>query len=382
MLLAIDTATRYAGVALYDGHRVLAEETWRSANYHTVELMPAVVRMLDRQGVDVAALKAIGISLGPGSFTGLRIGMGVAKGLALTRQIPLLGVSTLRATAYPHFHWRRGAVCAVVEAGRTRLCVQFFRRRRGRWRPAEGPRLTTPEGLCDLAEVTTLFCGEIDATLSSLLQERLEERAVLVSPAASLRRAGYLAELAWNRFRRGEADDLNALSPIYLQQPASAGGDGDPAPAVRPTRAPLRRDERAAVRLPVPKFWQAVAALLAQKRVYLAPKGTTPDFSPPEQGELIGWYDRTKPRLLLLTKTCLARVKEYWQAREQRFKMGARSLRRELWHQGYLVERGDGRHFEKKCYIDRQIGRRRVLVIDVEQVEKKTGIVLAEHWED
>ncbi len=220
MLLAIDTATRYASLAVYDGERVISEETWLTANYHTVELMPAIVRMLERQDVSVEALQAVGVSLGPGSFTGLRIGMGVAKGLVLSREIPLLGVLTLEVVAYPHFSQRR-PICAVVEAGRGRLCVQIYRRRRGRWRPTNEPRLTTPEGLCGMVETTTLFCGEIDAVLSALLQERLAEKASLASPAASLRRAGYLAELAWARFQQGEADDPDILSPIYLQQPAS-----------------------------------------------------------------------------------------------------------------------------------------------------------------
>lgn len=220
MLLAIDTATRYASLAVYDGERVISEETWRTANYHTVELMPAIVRMLERQDVSVEALQAVGVSLGPGSFTGLRIGMGVAKGLVLSREIPLLGVPTLEIVAYPHFSQRQ-PICAVVEAGRGRLCVQIYRRRRGRWRPTNEPRLTTPEGLCGMVETTTLFCGEIDAVLSALLQERLAEKASLASPSASLRRAGYLAELAWARFQQGEADDPDTLSPIYLQQPAS-----------------------------------------------------------------------------------------------------------------------------------------------------------------
>lgn len=221
MLLAIDTATRYASLALYDGERVLSEETWRTANYHTVELMPAIVRMLERQNVSTETLTAIGVSLGPGSFTGLRIGMGVAKGLVLAREIPLLGVPTLEVVAYPHFNQRR-LICAVVEAGRGRLCAGFYRRRRGRWRPTDEPRLTTPEGLCKMVESIAFFCGEIDADLSALLQERLGDKAILTSPATSLRRAGYLAEMAWARFQQGQADDPDTLSPIYLQQPTGS----------------------------------------------------------------------------------------------------------------------------------------------------------------
>jgi tRNA threonylcarbamoyladenosine biosynthesis protein TsaB len=218
MLLAIDTATRYAGLALYDGERVLSEETWHTANFHTVELMPAIVRMLERQGTSVEALTAIGVSLGPGSFTGLRIGMSVAKGLVLARGMALLGIPTLEVVAYPHFNQRR-PICAVVQAGRGRLCALIYRRRRGRWRPSGEPRLTSPQGLCEMVDATTLFCGEVDAALSTLLQECLADKALLASPATSLRRAGYLAELAWIRFQRGEADDVDTLSPMYLQQP-------------------------------------------------------------------------------------------------------------------------------------------------------------------
>lgn len=218
MLLAIDTATRYASLALYDGERVLSEETWHTANYHTVELMPAIVRLLERQGAAVEALTAVGVSLGPGSFTGLRIGIGVAKGLVLAGEIPLLGVPTLETVAYPHFSQRR-PICAVIEAGRGRLCVGFYHRRRGRWRATGEPRLTTPEGLCQMVEEATLFCGEVDAALSALLQEQLAEKAIFASPATALRRAGYLAELAWARFQQGEADDVDTLGPIYLQEP-------------------------------------------------------------------------------------------------------------------------------------------------------------------
>ena len=82
MLIAIDTATRYAGIALLDTSkdRILGEETWYSVNNHTVQLMPRLSRLLEQQGVHPTELKAIAVSLGPGSFTGLRIGLGVAKG--------------------------------------------------------------------------------------------------------------------------------------------------------------------------------------------------------------------------------------------------------------------------------------------------------------
>jgi len=81
MLLAIDTSTRTLSLALHDGDQILAETTWRTANYHTVELTPSIASMLGQGSVAPADLKAIAVALGPGSFTGLRIGLAAAKGL-------------------------------------------------------------------------------------------------------------------------------------------------------------------------------------------------------------------------------------------------------------------------------------------------------------
>ena len=101
MLLGIDTATHFAGLALYDQGQVWAEEIWYSAMTHTVELMPRVQRMLNTYRVTVEALTGIGVSLGPGSFTGLRIGLAAAKGMALPYRLPLIGISALDVLAYP-----------------------------------------------------------------------------------------------------------------------------------------------------------------------------------------------------------------------------------------------------------------------------------------
>ncbi len=218
MLLAIDTATRIPSLALYDGERVVAEETWRSANNHTVELTPGLVRMLERQRISPSELKGIAVALGPGSFTGLRIGLGVAKGLALTLAIPLVGIPTLDALVYAQGR-KRGPVCAMLQAGRGRVSAAFYRQRRGQWQRQGDYRLTTLEELIADIETKTFFCGEIDAPAAELLREHLGAKAVVASPAYSLRRAGYLAELGWQRLERGEVDDPTTLAPIYLRHP-------------------------------------------------------------------------------------------------------------------------------------------------------------------
>jgi len=174
--------------------------------------------MLERQRVLPSELRGIAVALGPGSFTGLRIGLGVAKGLALTLAIPLMGIPTLDILVYAQAR-KPGPVCAVLQAGRGRVCAAFYRWKRGQWQRQGDHRLTTVDGLCAEIETRTFFCGEIDAQAAKLLRERLGEKAVVASPASSLRRAGYLAELGWHRLERGKVDDPATLAPIYLRHP-------------------------------------------------------------------------------------------------------------------------------------------------------------------
>nr|MBC7244878.1 tRNA (adenosine(37)-N6)-threonylcarbamoyltransferase complex dimerization subunit type 1 TsaB [Chloroflexota bacterium] len=216
MLLAIDTATRIAGLALYNQDGLQVEQMWRTSDNHTVELMTYVVCACEQQAIAPSDLGAVAVSLGPGSFTGLRVGMSVAKGLALALDIPLLGVPTLDATAYAYSH-QPLPVCAVIPAGRGRWCIAFYQALAGTWQRRSEYMLINVDELIAYLKEPTLICGEIDPRLGQALREAVPRQAIIVSPALAMRRTGYLAELAWQRFVAGERDDLSLLSPIYLQ---------------------------------------------------------------------------------------------------------------------------------------------------------------------
>ena len=83
MLLAVDSSTQTVGLALFDGTQVMGEMIWQTHNHHTVELAPALESLFRRCNVSMSALQALGVSLGPGSFTSLRIGLALVKGFAL-----------------------------------------------------------------------------------------------------------------------------------------------------------------------------------------------------------------------------------------------------------------------------------------------------------
>ena len=141
MLLAIDSATRKIGIALYDGIEVRHEAVWHSQNYHTVELAPAIESALTRVGIEVKDLEAIAVTIGPGSYTGLRIGTAVAKGLALSQRLPLIAISTFEvlAAAQPVQEGFRLAV--VLEAGRKRLSIGWYKAKDGVWEQTGEPDL-------------------------------------------------------------------------------------------------------------------------------------------------------------------------------------------------------------------------------------------------
>lgn len=222
MLLAIDTATRVISLALHDGDRVWAETSWETANHHTIELAPAVQEMLARANTTPAGLKGVAVALGPGSFTGLRIGLGLAKGLATACNLPLFGVPTLEilAASQPRFD---GLLLSVLQAGRGRVCVQRFAWDMEAWEPQADPAIMGWDTL--LAEVDdgqpVLLSGEVGPeAIQKMLAANAAGKAFTLAPAAfRLRRAAFLADRAWQRLQAGDHDNPYTLVPIYLHQP-------------------------------------------------------------------------------------------------------------------------------------------------------------------
>ncbi len=213
-LLALDTSTRTVGLALYDGTQVLSEHVWTSQDYHTVELAPAVAEALQKAGLKGEDLGALAVALGPGSFTGLRIGLALAKGLALAHQLPIVGIPTLDALAEAQPLLDK-PMAAVLRAGRGRLVVGWDVASRHSWKPVKGVEVVTPVDLLMRIQTPTLVCGEFTDEERDLLAHK-HPNILLASPARSLRHPSFLAELAWKRWQSGKIDDPATLAPIYL----------------------------------------------------------------------------------------------------------------------------------------------------------------------
>ena len=213
MLLAVDTSTAQIGLAIYDGAQVIGEYAWRSSQRHTVELAPAVSELLTRCGLTMDDIRALGVALGPGSFTSLRVGLALVKGLALARHIPLIGIPTLDvlANAQPS---SKLPLAVAIQAGRGRFAVGWYKSSRNGWQAKGDARVVTVEAMIDEVKSPSNVCGEFTVEVRQKLENN--EHVRLVSPAGSVRRPAVLAELAWARWQKGEVDDEASLAPIYL----------------------------------------------------------------------------------------------------------------------------------------------------------------------
>ena len=219
-LLAIDTASQSLSLALHDGETLLADCAMQVGRGHNQALAPLIEQLMARTGLQMPQLQALAVAVGPGSYTGVRIGVALAKGMAAARGLPLIGVTTLEAlvAAAPQPQDEPRDLLATLPAGRNRIICATYAWAGGVWRQDRKARTATwQEALADCARPMQVT-GEIGA--AGLAEVRAAGHVVLPAPIR-LRRAGWLAEIAWRRLRTQGAAAFPAerVAPVYLQSP-------------------------------------------------------------------------------------------------------------------------------------------------------------------
>ncbi|MBU6423659.1 MAG: tRNA (adenosine(37)-N6)-threonylcarbamoyltransferase complex dimerization subunit type 1 TsaB [Chloroflexota bacterium] len=242
ILLAIDTSGAYASVAVFDGAAVLGEVTWHARRRHDDHLFPAIERLLVLVGAELGDVRRVAVATGPGSFTGLRVGIAAAQGIVRASGVALVGVPTCDVVAYPFASSGR-RVCVLIDAGRGEHYAAMYRTRRGVWGRTSDIRTVAIDDLVREVVRDTIFAGDVTPAMAEALRERLGRRAIVPSPSALVRRAGHLAEVGWARADAGESVEPDALEPVYIRPPTIRGPAGEivapagpePASAVRRT---------------------------------------------------------------------------------------------------------------------------------------------------
>lgn len=215
MILAIDTSTQWLSLALYDAENEVFpfEKTWRSTRRHTIELAPAVEKLLQDAEVPIRSVDTLAVAIGPGSFTSLRIGLAFAKGMALANHVNLIGIPSLDILAYSQPAASLPLIC-VLQAGRDKLAACRYTYQ-DQWIAQGEAFVLTPQELSEEIEEETIICGEMDAEDRRVISRKWK-KVHLCSPAGSIRRATFLAEMAARKSVQGSFDDPLTLAPIYL----------------------------------------------------------------------------------------------------------------------------------------------------------------------
>ncbi len=217
-VLAIESATPHGSIALAEPGEVLAETPLPLGRQASATLLPVTMTLLQDAGLSPGDLTHVAVSAGPGSFTGLRVGMAAAKGLAFGWNLPLVPVPTLRALAM-RFRIGGATICPVLDAKKKEVYAGFYRWEEGACVSVAPDAAVAPERLPDLLPPgRVLFCGDAIGPFGELLRERLGDRAHFPPPGEEFPAAGTVALLAASLIEKGETADIRAAVPRYLRR--------------------------------------------------------------------------------------------------------------------------------------------------------------------
>jgi tRNA threonylcarbamoyladenosine biosynthesis protein TsaB len=222
-VLGIESATSAQSVALLEDDRVVAEASYVAEGGRGGRLMPTLDEVLRRAGVSVGDLDGVAVSVGPGSFTGLRVGVATAKGLALGVGVSLVGLSTLEVLAEGYL-LQEGVVCALLDAHRGEVFTALFRRHEGRLERLTADAVVALEAVPVPVEGVMHMVGNGAACYRERLTSVLGERAYFtpagynaVPSAAVVGRLG-MRRLAGTEGATPERPGPAQVVPVYLRR--------------------------------------------------------------------------------------------------------------------------------------------------------------------
>ena len=220
-IIGIDTSTRFCSLGLIEEASVLIEYTLNnSQKKHSSILIPTIKNILEMMDLTLQDIDGIAVSLGPGSFTGLRIGLGVAKGLSYARSLPLMGIPTLDALAFS-FKEIPCLICPILDAKKEEIYHAVFRGGGGNLNKVMDYKCEDINSL--LVRLSSLkekiiFLGEGIIKYREIIKERIGQDALFIDPQLVLPRGANVAFLGLEKLKIGKEDNIFTLSPLYLRK--------------------------------------------------------------------------------------------------------------------------------------------------------------------
>ncbi len=217
LILGIEASTQVTSVALVGATGLVAESTRGGRSTASERLLPLVQTVLEDADVHGTDVQGVAVSIGPGSFTGVRVAVSTAKGLARAWGKPAIAVSTLAAMA-ERFPASRLPVCVMLDARKAEVYAAIFTMTEGGPEVILPEQAITPERLCRRIDQPTLLVGEGALKYRSLFKEHLPARAVFVPGPLNAPSAASVAEIGLQKFRAGETVDSCRLLPNYIRR--------------------------------------------------------------------------------------------------------------------------------------------------------------------
>lgn len=215
-ILAVETSTPAGGAALLDGERLLGEYTLNIKVTHSERLMDAVDQLLSAAGWEPSDLEGLAVSIGPGSFTGLRIGVSAVKGLALALGIPVAAVPTLDALAAT-LPFAALPVCPILDARKDEVYASLYHWADGAMHRDWEYLALSPSALCDRLARPVILLGDALEMLRGALEDRLGDNAHFAPAGRRLPSPACVGALGETLLRTGRTVDPVALTPLYLR---------------------------------------------------------------------------------------------------------------------------------------------------------------------
>ena len=216
-ILGIETATMTGSVAIMTEDRLVAEYTLTTETTHAERLMSAIDHLLQAASLGIQEIDGIAVGLGPGSFTGLRIGVTTAKSLAYSIRKPIVAIASLDALAAQYL-FTDLLICPMLDARKREVYTAFYRNLGARVERLSDYAVIAPERF--LREITepVLFLGDGVFPYRQSIEMTLGEYALFADAAHLLPRGSLIAKLGCDRLRAGDYDNCLALTPLYLRK--------------------------------------------------------------------------------------------------------------------------------------------------------------------
>lgn len=215
--LAFDTSTKTASVALLRGEKLLVEQFINTGKNHGETLLPAIENVLAVAGIRIDEVALLAVTVGPGSFTGLRVGASTAKGLAFAEGIPIVGVSTLDALA-ANVNERDITICSMLDARKNEVYTALYRlSNTGFPERITDERVISPEMALEELDGDVLCLGDGALAYKELIRSIVPEKARFVPEPLNYIRASSVGLIGLKKFHDGDILNSLELAPRYLR---------------------------------------------------------------------------------------------------------------------------------------------------------------------